>query len=154
MKFIDNVDKNSSNVVITKTLGKYGFVNADYYGPCPNHDEFWLVKIDREIRANNVQGCFILTPVKHIPRQQIETLVPGTGSYKEFNENGIRYVLPVDKDRYYILPLEHRKHVKSVRAIIVVNFSLAQFQDRPYFYQSPTEESAETEIQTPYNGVQ
>lgn len=151
VKFIDNVDKNSSNRVITKTLGKYGFVNSDYFGPCPNHDEFWLVKIDREIRANSVQGCFILTPVKSLHRQQIETLVPGTGSYTEFNEDGIRYILPLDKERYYILPLTHRKHVKSVSAIIVVNFSLAQFQDKRYFF---TNQAEEDEIPTPYSGVQ
>ena len=140
VKMIDNPVQSSPNRLVTKTMGKYGFINTDYDGPAPRHDEFWLVKIDREIKANSLQGCFVITPVKHIDRQDVSYLVKGVGQYNEYEESGIRYVLPVDdRDKYYVLPLEHRKHMKSVRSVIVVNFSLAGFSNSDRYFYYPGE---------------
>lgn len=140
VKFIDNPVPSSPNRLVTKTIGKYGFVSSDYEGPAPKHDEFWLVRIDREIKANSLQGCFVLTPVKPIDRQDISILVSGVGHYSEYEEEGIRYILPVDKDKYYVLPLEHRKNIKTVRSVIVVNFSLAKFVTGDRYFYYPTED--------------
>lgn len=138
-KWIDNTSPKSSNRLVTMTLGKYGFVSSDYNGPSPRHDEFWLVRIDREIKANTLQGCFVLTPVKHIERNEIEFLVPGIGQYTEFYEDGIRYIIPADKDKYYLLPLAHRKGIKDVRSVIVVNFMLARFNNANRYFHFPNE---------------
>lgn len=139
VKFLDNKSQSSSNRLVTMTLGKYGFVNTDYEGPSPKHDEFWLVRIDREICANTLKGCLVLTPVKHVERKDIHTLVPGCEMYTEFYEDGIRYVLPRDKEKYYILPLDHRKRIRDVRSVIVVNFSLAKFTNSDRYFHYPTE---------------
>lgn len=161
IKFIDNPAQSSPNRLVTLTLGKFGFVNTDYTGPSPKHDEFWLVRIDREIKANSVKGCFVLTPIKHIDRQDISSLIPGCGQYNEHSESGIRYIIPVNKERYYILPLESRKNIKSVRSVIVVNFSLAKFQNTDRYFFFPGESGYKEErdsydnhkdsIQTPYD---
>lgn len=140
VKFIDNPVPSSPNRLVTKTIGKYGFVSTDYEGPAPKHDEFWLVRIDREIKANSLQGCFVLTPVKLVDRQDISVLVSGVGHYSEYEEEGIRYILPVDKDKYYILPLDHRKNIKTVRSVIVVNFSLAKFVPGDRYFYYPNED--------------
>ena len=139
IKLIDNTVVASPNRLVTMTLGKYGFINSDYSGPSPRHDEFWLVRIDREIKANSLKGCFVLTPVRQVDRQDISPLVPGVGQYSEFTEAGIRYILPVDKEKYYLLPLEHRKNIKSVRSVIVVNFALAQFTQSERYFHFPNE---------------
>lgn len=138
-KWIDNTSPKSVNRLVTMTLGKYGFVSSDYSGPSPRHDEFWLVRIDREIKANTLQGCFVLTPVKHIERCEIEFLVPGLGQYTEFYEEGIRYIIPTDRDKYYLLPLMHRKGIKDVRSVIVVNYMLAKFNNTNRYFHFPSE---------------
>lgn len=176
VKIIDNNSRSSANRLVTMTLGKYGFINTDYDGPSPRHDEFWLVRIDREIKANTLQGCFVLTPVRRVDRADIDFLVPGCGQYTEFYESGIRYVLPKDKSKYYLLPLEHRKRIKDVRSVIVVNFALAKYSQSDRYFHFPSEpgydeeqasyrspeqayedytygSSHRTDIQTPYDGT-
>lgn len=144
-KWTDNTSPTSSNRLVTRTLGKYGFVSSDYDGPSPRHDEFWLVRIDREIQANSLKGCFVLTPVKPVERKDIGLLVSGLGQYTEFYEDGIRYVIPADKDKYYIMPLAHRKGIKDVRSVIVVNFMLARFNNSDRYFHFPSEAGYEEE---------
>lgn len=160
VKFIDNVDSKSPNRLITMTLGKYGFVNSDYRGPTPNHDEFWLARIDREIKANSVKGCFVLTPVKPINRRDITTLIPGVNPFKDWEEDGIRYILPSDREKFFVAPLEYRKAIKSVRSVIVVNFMFAGFGNSERYFYFPQEVgySEEQQVikrlrQTPYDGI-
>lgn len=139
VKLIDNTSPVSSNRLVTMTLGKYGFISSDYSGPSPKHDEFWLVRIDREIKANSLKGCFVLTPVRQVDRQDLFSLMPGCGQYTEFYESGIRYILPTDKKKYYILPLEYRKNIRDVRSVIVVNFALARFNNSDRYFLFPGE---------------
>jgi hypothetical protein len=160
VKWIDNVDPSSPNRLITLTLGKYSFVNSDYRGPTPRHDEFWLARIDREINANSVKGCFVLTPVKYVQRSDIITLIPGIGAFNDFEEDGIRYILPHDREKFYVAPLAYRKEIKSVRSVIVVNFMYAGFGSSERYFYFPQESgySDEQQIikrlaQTPYDGI-
>jgi hypothetical protein len=160
VKFIDNVDQKSPNRLITMTLGKYGFVNSDYRGPTPNHDEFWLARIDREIKANSVKGCFVLTPVKPINRRSIDALVPGVDTFTDWEEDGIRYILPHDREKFFVAPLTYRKAIKSVRSVIVVNFMFAGFGNGDRYFYFPQEVGYADEQQiikrlraTPYDGI-
>ena len=160
VKFIDNVDPNSPNRLITLTLGKYGFVNSDYRGPSPNHDEFWLARIDREIQANSVKGCFVLTPVKRVDRSEIVKLMPGIGDFEFFEEDGIRYILPHDKSKFCVVPLAYRKSIRSVRSVITVNFMLAGYRQQERYFHFPKEVGYASEqqairllAQTPYDGI-
>lgn len=162
VKWINNVDPESQNRLISMTLGKYGFVNSDYHGPTPRHDEFWLSRIDREINANSIKGCFVLTPVRIVDRDVIDKLVPlpGLSTYTEFEEDGIRYILPADREQFYVMPLFYRRAIKSVRSVIVVNFMFAGFgnSDRYFYFPQEAGYSEEQQIirrlqQTPYDGI-
>ena len=122
-KFIMNAtyDTRNQNRIITKTLGKFGVVDTDYQGPCPNHDEFWLVKIVKEIKAGTPMGCIVLTPIMKLERNQIRSIVPNTGMSTVFVEDGICYVTPNNQKGYFLIPLEYRKSNKDYRVTICVN---------------------------------
>lgn len=123
VKFIvnSNFDEKNQNRILTKTLGKFGVVDTDYNGPCPNHDEFWLVKIVKEIKVNSPKGCIVLTPIMKLDKRQVKTIVPGMGFSTEYEELGICYVTPTNKQNYYMIPLEYRKLNKVHRVTICVN---------------------------------
>lgn len=109
-KFIVNTDQEKSrNRIITKTLGKFGVINMDYKGPCPKHDELWLVKIDKEIKCNEAIGCLVLTPIYSIPVEKVFPLIPGTQCSTEYIENGVCYVIPNNREKYYMVPIGYRK---------------------------------------------
>ena len=146
VKFIvnNNYDEKNQNRILTKTLGKYGVVDTDYKGPCPNHDEFWLVKTVKEIKVNSPKGCIVLTPISKIDRSQVKSIIPGTGFSTEFEEMGICYVTPNNKQHYYMIPLEFRKLNKDHRYICV----------NPGFInptQSPVSEVASSSTSNPYS---
>jgi len=125
-KFIVNAsyDVRNQNRIITKTLGKFGVVDTDYQGPSPNHDEFWLCKIVKEIKAGTPKGCIVLTPIMRLERNQIKSLIPNTGRSTEFVEDGICYVTPTNPNGYYLIPLEYRKSNKEFRVTLCVNQGL------------------------------
>lgn len=123
VKFIvnTNFDDRNQNRIITKTLGKFGVVDTDYQGPCPNHDEFWLCKIVKEIKSGTPKGCFVLTPIMKLARSDIRPLIPKTGFSTEYEEGGICYVTPTNPNNYYFIPLDYRKSNKNHRVTICVN---------------------------------
>ena len=123
VKFImnTNYDTKNQNRIITKTLGKFGVVDTDYNGPTPDHDQFWLTKIVKEIKAGTPKGCIVLTPIMKLDRLWIKPLIPKTGLSTEYEENGISYVTPTNQSQYYIIPLDYRKSVKTCRVMICVN---------------------------------
>lgn len=146
VKFIlnTNYDTRNQNRIITKTLGKFGVVDTDYQGPCPNHDEFWLCKIVKEIKAGTPKGCIVLTPIMKLDRNCIKSLIPNTGLSTEYVENGICYVTPSNPNNYYLIPLDYRKSNKAHRVTICVNPGLSpsvdthpvtEIQKNPYLPQ-------------------
>ena len=74
VKFIENENPNSSNSVISKTLGKYGVFNyrdgAMSTEQTPSPGEFWRVEVVKEIitykQSGNAGGCFVLNPLSNL----------------------------------------------------------------------------------------
>lgn len=138
VKFIVNdTEDTSKNRIITKTLGKFGVINMDYRGPCPQHDELWYVKIDKEIKFNTPSGCIVLTPIMKLPREQVLVMIPRTGLSTEHEENGVCYVVPTNPNKFYMIPLDYRKSIRSVRFTICVHRALGDMSIDPLRLNSP-----------------
>lgn len=126
-KFHHNQDLDSSNKMITRTLGKFGIISKTYTGEMPTEDEFWIVRIINNIRPEEHQGCFILEPLKKVDySKQIGKLV--NGMYEEIlSENKhIIYIKPLEKFENYVwqLTLEDRKRYPGKSVIVIQNEKL------------------------------
>jgi len=123
VKFHANTERPfSKNRLITKTLGKHGVVSSDYKGQAPNEEEFWLCGFQKEVtKSTPCSGLFILKPLHYVDRSWI-SYIP-FGYYNIEQENGILYVIPKDKDMYWMMSMADRRRYFSpeVHAIIVVN---------------------------------
>lgn len=94
VKFRINHDATRSrNRIITTTLGKFGFLNANYRGECPNDEEFWIAEIDSVVIKNHpVSGIFILTPLYKVAPDEYDYITHGLYTYED--HEGIRLVYP------------------------------------------------------------
>lgn len=118
-KFHNNPDQDSQNKVITRTLGKYGVISSKYKGVMPTTEEFWIVRIIKNIKPNLTQGCFVLEPVKKVDyHKDIGKLLKGM--YDSVDGSVLSIVTPKEEFKHNIwqLSLEDRKEFKG-KAVLV-----------------------------------
>lgn len=128
-KFHHNQDLDSSNKMITRTLGKFGIISKTYTGEQPKEDEFWIVKIVNNIRPEEHQGCFIVEPLKKIEYvTQVGKLVNGMYEEVPCENNTIVYVKPLEKFENYVwqLTLEDRKRYNGKSVIVIQSEKLLE----------------------------
>jgi hypothetical protein len=101
VKFIPNAQVDHPlNRVITKTLGRVGFITAEYYRAhdqdpttyvMPASEEYWYAEIVSEIGRNLQRGCYLLLPIRKVAnvvrdgrlQPDIVRLIPGTFEVKK-----------------------------------------------------------------------
>lgn len=88
-KFIVNNNPRSTNLLITRTLGKFGALHRDSVlampeAKRPRANEWWYCEIVRETGANTERGLWVLKPIKKVP------IVEKDG----FREPDITYLFP------------------------------------------------------------
>lgn len=105
----------SYNPLITRTLKKIGVLDKKYLN-IPKEDEFWKVKILKEICEGQNKGCFILEPLNLVDPKTIIKLVPGM--YNQYEKDKVLFVIPKVPNHNYILPLDIKKKL-PYRAILV-----------------------------------
>ncbi len=90
VKWIRNPNEQSSNRIITRTLGKIGVIPSKvlFEGrDLPRKNEYWYSEIVCETKPDNL-GVFVLRPIKHLSyvpnlygrgrRPDFQYLIPGT----------------------------------------------------------------------------
>ena len=120
-KFHRNADSESPNKVVTRTLGKFGFIDRNYEGELPKYEEFWLVRVKSNIRPDETQGCLILEPIRKIDyKKEVGKLVWGMYHTEDVGK-AITLIVPNKEyeDKLWQLPLEERKKYRK-KAVIVV----------------------------------
>lgn len=86
-KFIANDNPRSTNMLITRTLGKLGVLHRDSItrlAQKPQANEWWYCNVVQETGASTQQGCWVLAPTQKI----------GMVERDGFRENDITYLLP------------------------------------------------------------
>ena len=86
-KFIANDNPQSTNMLITRTLGKFGVLHRDSVAKLvqkPQANEWWYCNVVRETSASTERGCWVLAPIRKI----------GIVERDGFRENNITYLLP------------------------------------------------------------
>lgn len=119
LKFFEN-DKPApgKNPIVSKTLGKVAII-ARAYGDrvarsngslaMPQSQEFWRVRILKELERGSRKGCFLVEPIVKVEYEDILHLVPGM--YTHIVEHGRMLVTPNPEyqGRACILPLDHKQ---------------------------------------------
>lgn len=123
VKFYDNHEPTNRNKLMTKTLLKAGFIDNDWLDSHPDQQvpkdgEFWMVDVVHETCAGKPKGCFLLHPIRKVDPSSLNRLLPGM--YHEENREGCMMLEPKTGGLNWILPLRHKRAVKSVYAIVVV----------------------------------
>lgn len=125
-KYHRNQDSDSTNRIVTRTLGKFGIINKEYKGEIPKEDEFWLTRIVDNIKPNEHQGCFIVEPVKKVSYDNVGKLL--LGMYEEILpvNDCLIFIKPVEqfKGSIWQLALEDRKKYKNKSVIVIQDESL------------------------------
>ena len=122
-KFHRNADLESPNKVVTRTLGKFGFIDRNYKGTLPKFEEFWIVKIKYNIKPEDTQGCLILEPIRKVDyKNEVGKLVWGMYSIENVGK-AVALIYPNEEfnNRLWQLPLEERKKFKKKSVIVVQN---------------------------------
>ena len=86
-KFIHNDNPRSTNLLITRTLGKFGVLHRESVAKMPikpQANEWWYCNVVRETGASTERGCWVLAPTKKL----------GTVVRDGFRDNDITYLLP------------------------------------------------------------
>lgn len=124
VKFIENDNAESSNPIISKTLGKIGVFNTrDSTVPpeqLPAAGELWRVEIVKEIitykDSGNTGGCFLLKPMSKIGnldtgKPDITYLVPGGYDASRFKASLV--IVPRTLGFNWIAGLDLRHHLRD-----------------------------------------
>lgn len=123
VKFRANLDNpTSKNRILTKTLGKVGFIDSQYRGILPSDEEFWFSSIDSMVtKGSPSSGIFVLTPIKRIERDDICYLTHGM--YDIEDDAGVRYVMPKIKEAWWVMSLQDRRLLfgDRIHAVVIVN---------------------------------
>ena len=116
VKFFSNINKQNSSKLITKTLGKVGFISRSYSGVLPHNEEFWKCNIIDEISPGVNKGCWVLEPMEKIPENEVQRLIPGF--YDEKLIGGALFIYPNESGNW-ILPLMQKKSISDIYSILV-----------------------------------
>ena len=131
VKFIWNYRQDSSNKLISRTLGKLGVLARDCEQK-PKHNEWWYCTIQKEVGHGTDKGVFVLNPVEYLAetdgRQELLYLYPG--SFNIVRKGSALLMFP-DKQGYpWICPTSMKRHLINkykkedhydLNAIIVVH---------------------------------
>lgn len=132
-KFHRNADFESSNKIITRTLGKFGFIDRNYDGVMPKNEEFWIVRIKYNIKPDDNSGCLVLEPIRKVDyKEEVGKLV--WGMYTAQNIGKVTtLIIPNEEfeNRLWQLPLEERKRYRR-KAVIVVQKEQAFMENKQY----------------------
>lgn len=117
--------RGSVNPIISKTMGKVAVISHAYQSSMPQPGTFWICRIDSEI-----QGSFIVTPVKQIPLEQVKSLIPGMYDVEIRNltvicrpkVGEIYWLVPFSIKKYYI----KRHKAKVLYESVVVPLQLSE----------------------------
>jgi len=86
-KFIQNDNPRSTNLLITRTLGKFGVLHRESVAKMPQKpraNEWWYCAVVKETGAGTERGCWVLAPQEKI----------GTVERDGFREPNFTYLLP------------------------------------------------------------
>jgi hypothetical protein len=86
-KFIQNDNPQSTNLLITRTFGKFGVLHRESVAKMdrkPRANEWWYCEVVRETGANTERGCWVLKPIRKV----------GIVERDGFRDNDITYLLP------------------------------------------------------------
>jgi hypothetical protein len=117
VKFYENMSESSPNRIISRTLGKTGVLDKFNQDPnlTPRPNEFWRVRIVRELQPGIVRGLFILRPIARVSAEDVVKIIPGM--YTEHYEDGIVELVLNSNLRgqgiSWIVPLDHRKMLQE-----------------------------------------
>ncbi len=121
VKFYTNHDERNTNKLMTKTLLKAGFIDHDWLDKAPKVEpqdgEFWLVDVVHETCPGKPKGCFLLHPIRPVDPSSLNRLLPGM--YSEEHKSGCLVLEPKTGGLNWILPLNHKRAMKEIHAIIV-----------------------------------
>lgn len=121
VKFYTNHDDRNANKLMTKTLLKAGFVDNEWLdqGPQeePSDGEFWLVDVIKETCPGKPKGCFLVHPLRRLDPGDLNRLLPGM--YTEENVDGCLVIEPKTGGLNWLLPLNHKRAMRDVHAILV-----------------------------------
>lgn len=126
VKFFYN-DKRTKNQILTRTLGKIGVIDSTkIYVATPKSNEFWKVKIIKETRPGQNEGCFVLEPLEKVNIEDTAKLVPGM--YDEhlytFNQpkidgrertTGLLIMKPKNPGHHWVLPLKLKQSIMDIK---------------------------------------
>lgn len=117
--------------LLSKTLGKFSYVDRNYTGPMPADGSIWVARIVHETNPGQPKGCFMVEPLSEVPKDDdtgeylITRLLPGWG--RQVRKSGIEFHLPpqqFDKHgqrQYWILPGGYKQRLgRSIYATLVV----------------------------------
>lgn len=121
VKFYTNHDERNANKLMTKTLLKAGFIDNDWldqgHNAEPQDGDFWLVDVVTETCPGKPKGCFILHPIRKLDPGSLNRLLPGM--YIEKNIDGCLVIEPKTGGLHWLLPLNHKRAMRDVHAILV-----------------------------------
>lgn len=105
--------RGSVNPIISKTMGKVSVINHTYQSAMPQPGSFWVCRIDNEI-----QGSFIVTPLRMVPLENVKSLIPGM--YDVEIKNLTVVCRPKVADIYWLVPFSIKKYyIKRHKAKIL-----------------------------------
>jgi len=124
--------RGSVNPVISKTMGKVSVISHAYQSAMPQPGSFWVCRIDNEI-----QGSFIVTPLKMVPLENVKSLIPGMYDVEIKNLTvvlrpkaevaNIYWLVPFSIKKYYI----KRHKAKVLYESVVVPLQLSEVFEAP-----------------------
>jgi hypothetical protein len=145
VKFIRNWQENQLNHLLTRTMGRVGFIAAEYYRAnekdpqtydLPTHDEYWLVQILEEIGRNQPRGCYLLRPLQRVATSvrggllepDVVRLIPGT--FRVEKDGRTLYIYPPRTGSVmpnYILDVETKNYVLSHHRVGERRYTISSF---------------------------
>lgn len=122
--------RGSVNPIISKTMGKVAVISHAYQSSMPQPSSFWICRIDSEI-----QGSFIVTPIKMVPLENVKSLIPGM--YDVVIQNNTVVLNPKVGDIYWLVPFSIKKYyikrhkAKVLYEAVVVPLQLSEVVEVP-----------------------
>lgn len=150
VKFIRNENPRSTNMLITRTLGKYGVLHRESVTAMkdekPGHNEWWYCEVVKETSAGTDKGTWVLKPIRRVEcvekdgfrENDITYLVPNLYSYKR--EGNVLLLYPKRKGPNWICPNSMRQHLmrRNRQAdIYAVNTVMVVFDDDDSWQKDP-----------------
>ena len=119
-KFVRNDNPQSTNTIVTKTLGKFGVPDREALAKMdrkPAHNEWWYCEIVRETKPGTEKGVWVLKPIRFVEPierdgyrlNNITHLVPGLFDIKR--KDNVLLIYPKHKGPNWICPNPMRRHL-------------------------------------------